>query len=61
MAGELDDPSTHADETRADLEKLGIPTDFVVIPMAPHAFLGRQQFFDICLEACDTFFTRHLK
>lgn len=61
MAGELDDPSTHADDARADLDKLGIPTDFVAIPGAPHAFLGRQPFFDICLEACDAFFTSHLK
>ncbi|MCP5539776.1 MAG: alpha/beta hydrolase [Akkermansiaceae bacterium] len=61
MAGELDDPSTHADETRADLEKLGIETGFVAIPQAPHAFLGRQASFDICLDYCATFFAKHLK
>ncbi len=61
MAGELDDPSTHADAMRVDLEKLGIPTGFTSIPQAPHAFLGQQQNFDICVTACDTFFGKHLK
>lgn len=61
MTGELDDPSTHADETRADLVKLGIPTDLTIIPQAPHAFLGQQRAFDTCVSACDAFFTRHLK
>jgi len=61
MTGELDDPSTHADATRADLEKLDIPTSITVIPQAPHAFLGRQKSFDLCVGACDAFFTRHLK
>jgi arylsulfatase A len=60
MAGELDDPSTHADETRADLEELGIPTDLTLIPQAPHAFLGQQRAFDVCVNACDAFFARHL-
>lgn len=61
MAGELDDPSTHANETRADLEKLGIPTGFTSIPNAPHAFLGKHASFDTCVAACDAFFTKHLK
>jgi arylsulfatase A len=61
MAGELDDPSTHADEARADLEKLGIPTGLTLIPQAPHAFLGQQKAFDVCIEACDSFFAKHLK
>lgn len=61
MAGELDDPSTHADETRLDLEKLGIPTGLTLIPQAPHAFLGRQASFDICVTACAAFFDKHLK
>jgi len=61
MAGELDDPSTHADETRVDLEKLGIPTGFASIPQAPHAFLGQQKAFDTCVAACDEFFAKHLK
>jgi len=61
MAGELDDPSTHAEETRADLEKLGIPTGFTSIPQAPHAFLGKQFSFDICVDTCTKFFAKHLK
>jgi len=61
MAGELDDPSTHADEARADLEKLGIPTGLLLIPGAPHAFLGQQKAFNHCVEAADDFFAEHLK
>lgn len=61
MAGEFDDPSTHADETRVDLEKLGIATGFTVIPQSPHAFLGKQVSFDVCVDACDAFFKQHLR
>jgi acetyl esterase/lipase len=61
MTGELDDTSTHADETRPDLEKLGIPTGLTLIPQAPHAFLGQQKAFDACVEVCANFFTKHLK
>ncbi len=61
MAGALDDPSTHADETRVDLEKLGIATGLELIPEAPHAFLGQQVAFDRCLQVSDAFFSRHLK
>lgn len=61
MAGELDDPSTHADETRDDLAKLGIPTGLTLIPQAPHAFLGQQRAFDTCVSTCAEFFTKHLK
>lgn len=60
MSGELDDASTHADETRSDLEKLGIPTGLVLIPGAPHAFLGRQDAFDICVESSVSFFEKSL-
>ena len=61
MAGELDDPSTRADETRIVLEKLGIPTGLTLIPNAPHAFLGQQQSFDTCASTCETFFGKYLK
>lgn len=61
MAGELDDPSTHADDTRADLEKLGIPTGLFILPGAPHAFLGQQRAFDLCVEHCAGFFAQHLQ
>ena len=61
MAGELDDPSTHADETHTDLEKLGIPTELTLIPQAPHAFLGQQRAFDVCLAVSESFFGKYLK
>ena len=61
MAGELDDPSTHADAMRRDLMKLGIGGGLTLIPQAPHAFLGQQRAFDLALNVCDSFFTTHLK
>jgi sugar lactone lactonase YvrE/acetyl esterase/lipase len=61
MTGELDDVSTRADEMRRDMMKLGIATGLTVIPQAPHSFLGQQRSFDIALNACDAFFTLHLK
>jgi arylsulfatase A len=60
MTGERDDASTHADETRLDLVRLGIPTGLVLIPQAPHAFLGQQGAFDTCVGASVEFFTKHL-
>jgi acetyl esterase/lipase len=61
MTGEFDDPSTRADATRRDLMKLGVATGLTVIPQAPHAFLGQQRAFDVAVNACDAFFTLHLK
>jgi acetyl esterase/lipase len=61
MAGELDDPSTHADETRPEIERLGIATGLKLIPKAPHAFLGQQTDFDLAVNTCDEFFSRHLR
>ncbi|MAS93205.1 MAG: esterase [Verrucomicrobiales bacterium] len=61
MSGENDDPSTHADGAREDLEKLGIPTGYIPIPNAPHSFLGLQKNFDLCIEECDKFFSKYLK
>ena len=61
ISGEKDDPSTHADGAREDLEKLGIPTGYIPIPNAPHSFLGLQKNFDLCIEECDKFFSKYLK
>lgn len=61
MTGDQDDESTHAEETRRDLIRLGIPTGLTLLPQAPHAFLNQQRPFDLALEACDQFFTQHLK
>jgi arylsulfatase A len=60
MTGELDDPSTHADDARADLVKLGIPTGLTLIPQAPHAFLGQQKAFDTCVSGSAEFFGKKL-
>jgi arylsulfatase A len=61
MAGEFDDPSTHADKFRARMKELGIPTGFVAIPGAPHGFMGGQEWFDLCIERTAAFFEEHLK
>jgi arylsulfatase A len=61
VTGELDHESTHADDARHDLMKLGIPGGLTVIPQAPHAFLNLQRPFDVCVATCDAFFTLHLK
>ena len=59
--GELDDDSTHGDATREDLKKLGIPTGLLVIPGAPHGFIGGQAWFDQFMEFTLAFFDAHLK
>jgi arylsulfatase A len=61
VTGELDDPSTHAEEIRADLQKLTIPTGFEIIPQAPHGFLGEQKAFDTSVTACVVFFGKYLR
>jgi acetyl esterase/lipase len=61
MTGELDDPSTHADEMRLDLEMLGTATGLKILPHAPHAFLGQQTYFDAAVNICEEFFNRHLR
>lgn len=60
MAGELDDASTHADETRLDLEKLGLPTGLTLIPQAPHAFLNKPEALAQCITVSSAFFHQHL-
>ena len=61
MAGELDDPSTHADDLRRDMLHLGLPTGLTLIRQAPHAFLNQQQNFDPAVTATTAFFDLHLK
>jgi hypothetical protein len=56
-----DAPSTHGDNARADMEKLGTPKGLTVIPGAPHGFVGKQSFFGACMTACEKFFAPHLK
>ncbi len=61
LTGELDDPSTHADEVRREMENLGIPTGLHILKGAPHPFLTKQKFFDDGLDLLDDLFTTHLK
>lgn len=61
IAGETDDPSTHADKFRERMEELGIESGLTVIEDAPHAFLGQQAWFDEMVEVADGFFGRTLK
>ena len=61
LAGELDDPSTHADELRRDAKALGIPTGLKVVKGAPHPLLTKQKFFDIVIDELDAFFKQQLK
>ena len=61
MAGEKDDPSTHADEVRAELAKLQIPTGLVIVPGAPHGFLGQRSWFDQAVRESVAFFTQHFR
>jgi arylsulfatase A len=60
MAGELDDSSTHADKMRAELEKMGIATGLLILPKAPHGFLGKPDAFATAVERCSEFFHQYL-
>lgn len=61
VTGQNDDPSTHAVVIREELSQKKIPTNLLVIPDAPHAFLGTQSFFDEFIEFTVDFFDSHLK
>ena len=56
-----DDPSTHADVFRRQMEKFSIPSQLTVIKDAPHPFLGKQVWFDEMVETADAFFINQLK
>jgi len=61
MAGEKDDPSTHADSFRQRAEKLGVPMGLTIVKNAPHGFLNQQPWFDEMVETADRFFSKQLK
>ncbi len=61
ITGEIDDPSTHADEFRQSMQELGIQSGLTIIPDAPHPFLVRQVWFDQMIEAAEAFFKANLK
>ncbi len=61
ITGEHDDPSTHADKIRQQMEELGIQSELTVIKDAPHPILGKQVWFDEMIEKADAFFGKKLK
>lgn len=61
VTGELDDPSTHGDDIRRDMMKLGIATELTVILKEPHAFLPSKPAFDLAVNTCADFFAKHLR
>jgi pectinesterase len=61
LTGELDNESTHAVMFRAKMRALGIPDDLTIIAGAPHAFPGKQDFFDQMVEVAVSWFDSHLK
>lgn len=61
ITGETDDPSTRADDFRQQLDELGIESGLTVIEDAPHAFIGKQIWFDQMVETAAEFFRRALE
>ena len=61
IAGETDDPSTHANAFRRRMDELGIQSELTVINDAPHSFLGKQVWFDEMIHVADEFFTKQLR
>ncbi len=61
ITGETDDPSTHAETFRGKMKALGIRNDLLVIEDAPHAFIGRQIWFNQMIEAAAGFFKEELR
>ncbi|MFP6904544.1 MAG: alpha/beta hydrolase, partial [Verrucomicrobiota bacterium] len=61
IAGEKDDPSTHAETFRQRMKELRVPAELTVIKDAPHGFLNQQAWFDEMIEVTDAFFSSALK
>jgi arylsulfatase A len=61
IAGEKDDPSTHAETFRQRMKELRVPAELTVIKDAPHGFLNQQAWFDEMIELTDAFFSSALK
>lgn len=61
ITGENDSETTHADKFREQMKTLNIPEGLLLIPGAPHAFPGRQKWFDQMVEASAAWFDKHLK
>jgi pectinesterase len=61
ITGELDHPTSHADDMRGDLMRLGIPTGLTIIPQAPHSFLNNEVWLNAAVDAMASFFDLHLR
>jgi len=61
ITGQNDDPSTHANAFRQRMQQLGLQSDLTIIPDAPHAFIGRQMWFNQMIQRTDEFFKQTLK
>ncbi|MDF1755659.1 MAG: alpha/beta hydrolase [Verrucomicrobiales bacterium] len=61
ITGEKDNETTHAGKFRKQMDELEIPNGLKVIPGAPHAFPGRQKWFDEMLTASLAWFDAQLK
>ena len=61
ITGQNDDPSTHATAFRQRMQQLGLQSDLTIIPDAPHAFIGRQMWFNQMIQRTDAFFKQTLK
>ncbi len=59
--GETDDPSTRAEKFRGRMKSLGIRNELLVIEGAPHAFIGRQVWFNQMIYAAAKFFKEELR
>jgi len=61
ITGENDNDTTHAEKFRGKMKEFGIASDLTIIPGAPHAFPGRQKWFDEMLVAAAVWFEEHLR
>ena len=61
ITGQNDDPSTHATAFRQRMQQLSLQSDLTIIPDAPHAFIGRQVWFNQMIQRTDAFFKQTLK
>jgi len=61
IAGSEDGENSRAESYRKKMEELGIETGLTLLDNAPHAFLGKQVWFDEMIEVAGDFFDRNLK
>lgn len=61
LAGENDGAHTRAESYRKKLEEFKTDTGLTLIDGAPHAFLGRQIWFDEMIDESEKFFDNHLR